>query len=40
MPTPLRESMGHTRWEIAGGLVLGIMLATLLHLLAGAFPVL
>lgn len=40
LPTPLRESMGHTGWEIAGGLVLGIMLATLLHLLAGAFPVL
>ncbi|WP_312114191.1 divergent PAP2 family protein [Brevibacillus reuszeri] len=35
---PLRESMGHTRWEIAGGLVLGILLATLLHLASQLVP--
>ncbi|MGG1659094.1 divergent PAP2 family protein [Brevibacillus sp. NRS-1366] len=35
---PHRESMGHTRWEIAGGLVLGILLATLLHLLSQLIP--
>lgn len=35
---PLRESMGHTRWEIAGGLVLGVLLATVLHLLAANLP--
>ena len=37
---PLRESMGHTKWEIAGGLVLGIILAAVLHLLAANLPVL
>ncbi|MFF0831134.1 divergent PAP2 family protein [Brevibacillus sp. NPDC003359] len=41
LPTkPLRESMGHTRWEIAGGLVLGVLLATGLHLLAANLPTL
>lgn len=35
---PFRESMGHTRWEIAGGLVLGILLATLLQLLSQLIP--
>lgn len=34
-PTKLRESMGHTRLEIIGGLVLGILLGYLLHGIAG-----
>lgn len=35
---PLRESMGHTKWEIAGGIVLGTLLATGLHLLSQIIP--
>ncbi len=34
-PTKLRESMGHTRLEIIGGLVLGILLGYLLYGIAG-----
>ncbi|MEJ8545236.1 divergent PAP2 family protein [Brevibacillus borstelensis] len=35
---PLRESMGHTKSEIAGGIVLGVLLAKLLHLLSQVSP--
>ncbi|GAA4711566.1 divergent PAP2 family protein [Brevibacillus fulvus] len=34
MDKPLRESMGHTRLEIAGGLVLGCLVAYMLHALS------
>ena len=29
--TPLRERMGHTRWEILGGVVCGVALACAVH---------
>ena len=29
--TPLRERMGHTRWEILGGVVYGVALACAVH---------
>ncbi|MGO0063817.1 divergent PAP2 family protein [Brevibacillus fluminis] len=35
---PLRESMGHTKWEIVGGIVLGVLLAFVLHTLAKLVP--
>ncbi|RNB83361.1 divergent PAP2 family protein [Brevibacillus fluminis] len=35
---PLRESMGHTKWEIVGGIVLGALLAFVLHTLAKLVP--
>ncbi|NKQ22142.1 divergent PAP2 family protein [Brevibacillus laterosporus] len=30
----LRESMGHTKWEILGGIVLGVLVGLLLYLLS------
>lgn len=35
---PLRESMGHTKWEIVGGIVLGVLLALVLKFLSQVIP--